>query len=128
MPSRRRARPGPASPSPRHRAGCPSQSVFYFVHDRLDALAAEVLGLVDDGIDRGIGIVGRQQEGLADKPFEVWSGVQNPSQDSHKRLQEAGVTMTNGTNFLDDKGQTRHSSIDEKKRKLESFAKKFLHN
>lgn len=70
----------------------------------------------------------RQQEGLADKPFEVWSGVQNPSQDSHKRLQEAGVTMTNGTNFLDDKGQTSRSSIDEKKRKLESFAKKFLHN
>lgn len=68
----------------------------------------------------------RAEQGLSDKPFEVWSGIKNPEDGSHQRLEEAGVTMTNGTNFLDDKGQICPSSLDDKKRKLEAFAKQYL--
>ena len=39
---------------------------------------------------------------------------------------QAGVTMVNGTNFLAGDGRTALSSIDDKKRRLEGFAKRFL--
>ena len=68
----------------------------------------------------------RQEEGNADKPFEVWTGVKGPSEGTHQRLAEAGVTMVNGCNFLDDDGRTTLSSIDDKKRRLEEFARLFL--
>ena len=41
-------------------------------------------------------------------------------------MAEAGVTMVNGTNFLDPSGKTVVSGIDEKKRRLEAFAQQFL--
>lgn len=70
----------------------------------------------------------RKEEQLDDKPFEIWSGIQNPDSGTHQRLETAGVTMSNGTNFLDESGKAARSSIDEKKRKLESFANRFLAN
>ncbi|MFK7976905.1 MAG: LLM class flavin-dependent oxidoreductase, partial [Halioglobus sp.] len=68
----------------------------------------------------------RANEGNADKPFEIWTGVQAPEDGTHERLAEAGVTMVNGTNFLDAGGRTTLSSIDDKKRRIEAFAKQFL--
>jgi hypothetical protein len=35
-----------------------------------------------------------------ERPFAIWSGVKNPGPETHARLAEAGVTMVNGTNFL----------------------------
>lgn len=70
----------------------------------------------------------RQQAGNADKPFDIWSGVKNPEPGTHDRLAEAGVTMVNGTNFLDADGKAVLTSIDDKKRRLEAFAEKFLVN
>ena len=35
--------------------------------------------------------------------------------------------MVNGTNFLDADGRTTLSSIDDKKRRIEAFANRFLH-
>lgn len=70
----------------------------------------------------------RESEGTADKPFEIWTGVINPDDGAHARLAEAGVTMVNGTNFLDSNGRTTLSSIDDKKRRIEDFAKRFIHN
>ncbi len=60
------------------------------------------------------------------KSFDVWTGVKNPGDGTHERLAEAGVTMVNGTHFLDDDGHTMLSSIDAKKRRIESFAKRFF--
>jgi len=68
----------------------------------------------------------RSEEGCADQPFDIWSGVQNPGDGTHKRLAAAGVTMVNGCNFLDTDGRTALSSIDDKKRRLEDFARRFL--
>ncbi|WP_101757933.1 TIGR03619 family F420-dependent LLM class oxidoreductase [Oceanicoccus sp. KOV_DT_Chl] len=68
----------------------------------------------------------RQQQGNADKPFDIWTGVKNPGDGTHERLKAAGVTMVNGTNFLDENGQATLSSIDDKKRRLEQFANQFL--
>ena len=68
----------------------------------------------------------REQEGDADRPFDIWTGVKNPGDGTHDRLEEAGVTMVNGTNFLDERGKTALSSIDGKKRRLESFASQFI--
>jgi hypothetical protein len=68
----------------------------------------------------------RREAGTQDKPFEIWSGVKNPGDGTHERLAEAGVTMVNGTNFLDADGRTTLSSIDDKKRRIEAFAKAFL--
>lgn len=68
----------------------------------------------------------RAEEGRADKPFDIWSGVKNPGDGCHERLAEAGVTMVNGTNFFDSDGRTTLSSIDDKKRRIEAFAKQFL--
>ena len=68
----------------------------------------------------------RQAAGDAARPFDIWSGVINPGDGTHERLAEAGVTMVNGTNFLSDDGRTALSSIDDKKRRLETFAKRFL--
>lgn len=70
----------------------------------------------------------RVEEGNADKPFDIWSGVKNPGDGTHARLAEAGVTMVNGCNFLREDGKTALSSIDDKKRRLEAFAKTFIHN
>jgi len=68
----------------------------------------------------------RKQEGSANKPFEIWTGVKNPGDGTHQRLAEAGVTMVNGTNFLSEDGKAVLSSIDDKKRRLEAFAEQFL--
>jgi alkanesulfonate monooxygenase SsuD/methylene tetrahydromethanopterin reductase-like flavin-dependent oxidoreductase (luciferase family) len=68
----------------------------------------------------------REEQGTADKPFEVWTGVINPDEGTHERLAAAGVTMVNGCNFLDADGRTALSSIDDKKRRLEAFAERFL--
>ena len=69
----------------------------------------------------------RKTEGTADKPFDIWTGVKNPDDGTHERLAEKGVTMVNGTNFLDKDGRTALSSIDDKKRRIEAFAKRFIH-
>jgi probable F420-dependent oxidoreductase len=68
----------------------------------------------------------RAETGTADKPFDIWSGVKNPGDGTHERLAAAGVTMVNGCNFLDAHGRTTLSSIDDKKRRLEDFAQRFL--
>jgi hypothetical protein len=68
----------------------------------------------------------RKELELENKPFDIWSGLKNPKKDSHQKLKDAGLTMTNGTNFLDDSGRVQPSSIDDKKIKLEAFAKQFL--
>lgn len=68
----------------------------------------------------------RESEGNADKPFDIWTGVKNPDDGTHERLAQAGVTMVNGTNFLDADGRTAPSSVDEKKRRIEDFATKFI--
>tara|TARA_R110000823_G_scaffold305166_3_gene427097 strand:- start:23988 stop:24917 length:930 start_codon:yes stop_codon:yes gene_type:complete len=70
----------------------------------------------------------RSEQGTADKPFDIWTGVKNPGDGTHERLAEAGVTMVNGCNFLDESQQTTVSSLDDKKRKLEAFARRFLAN
>ena len=69
----------------------------------------------------------REEAGTADKPFDIWTGVKNPGEGTHERLAEAGVTMVNGTNFLDTDGRTTLSSLDDKKRRIEAFANQFLH-
>ncbi|MEM8499859.1 MAG: TIGR03619 family F420-dependent LLM class oxidoreductase [Pseudomonadota bacterium] len=68
----------------------------------------------------------REQQGCADKPFEIWTGVKNPGDGTHDRLAAAGVTMVNGCNFLNDDGRTCLSSIDDKKRRIEQFASQFI--
>ena len=68
----------------------------------------------------------RTEYGDNKRPCELWSGVKQPEQDSFKRLEAAGLTMTNGTNFLDDQGRVAPSSLDDKKRKVEAFAKQFF--
>jgi len=68
----------------------------------------------------------REEQGDATRPFEVWTGVQSPGDGTHERLAEAGVTMVNGCNFLTQDGRTTLSSIDDKKRRIEAFAKEFL--
>ena len=62
----------------------------------------------------------------AERPFDIWTGVIGPDDGTHERLAEAGVTMVNGTNFLAEDGRTTLSHIDDKKRRLEAFAKRFL--
>ncbi len=69
----------------------------------------------------------REANGDADRPFDIWTGVKNPDDGTHKRLAEAGVTMVNGTNFLDADGRTTLSGIDDKKRRIEAFAEQFIH-
>jgi len=68
----------------------------------------------------------RREEGSADKPFEIWTGVKNPGDGTHERLAQAGVTMVNGCNFLAADGRTALSGIDEKKRRIEAFAARFI--
>jgi len=68
----------------------------------------------------------REELGCTDKPFDIWTGVQNPGDGTHQRLAAAGVTMVNGCNFLDADGRTTLSGIDDKKRRLEAFAQRFL--
>jgi len=68
----------------------------------------------------------REEADDASRPFEVWTGVKNPGDGTHERLAAAGVTMVNGCNFLAEDGRTALSSIDDKKRRLEAFAKQFL--
>ncbi|MDH3995224.1 MAG: LLM class flavin-dependent oxidoreductase, partial [Gammaproteobacteria bacterium] len=68
----------------------------------------------------------RESSGDAARPFDIWTGVQNPDDSTHERLAEAGVTMVNGTNFLAEDGRTALSSIEDKKRRLEDFARRFL--
>jgi probable F420-dependent oxidoreductase len=68
----------------------------------------------------------REEQGCTDKPFDIWTGVKTPGDGTHERLAQAGVTMVNGTNFLAGDGRTALSSIDDKKWRLEDFAKRFL--
>jgi alkanesulfonate monooxygenase SsuD/methylene tetrahydromethanopterin reductase-like flavin-dependent oxidoreductase (luciferase family) len=68
----------------------------------------------------------RKEHGSADKPFDIWTGVKNPCDGTHERLEAAGVTMVNGCNFLAGDGRTALSSIDDKKRRIEAFADRFL--
>jgi alkanesulfonate monooxygenase SsuD/methylene tetrahydromethanopterin reductase-like flavin-dependent oxidoreductase (luciferase family) len=68
----------------------------------------------------------REELGCTDKSFDIWTGVQNPGDGTHQRLAAAGVTMVNGCNFLDEDGRTSLSGIDDKKRRLEAFAQRFL--
>jgi len=67
----------------------------------------------------------REEHGAAGKPFDIWTGVINPGDGTHERLAEAGVTMVNGTNFLAEDGRTALSSIDDKKKRIEEFARRF---
>ena len=67
----------------------------------------------------------RQAHGGDHKPFEIWTGVKNPGDGTHERLAAAGVTMVNGCNFLDQDGRTTLSSIDDKKQRIETFARQF---
>ena len=69
----------------------------------------------------------REEQGSAGEPFDIWTGVKNPLEGTHERLAEAGVTMVNGTNFLDEDGRTTLSGIDDKKRRIEAFARQFIH-
>ncbi|MEM9255078.1 MAG: TIGR03619 family F420-dependent LLM class oxidoreductase [Pseudomonadota bacterium] len=68
----------------------------------------------------------RENAGDAARPFEIWTGVKNPTEGTHQRLAEAGVTMVNGCNFLNEDGRTALSSLDDKKRRLETFARRFI--
>jgi probable F420-dependent oxidoreductase len=68
----------------------------------------------------------RREHDDAERDFDIWTGVKNPGPDTHVRLAAAGVTMVNGTNFLNPDGKTALSSIDEKKRRLEDFSSQFL--
>jgi probable F420-dependent oxidoreductase len=68
----------------------------------------------------------REEQGCSDRPFDIWTGVINPDDGTHERLAAAGVTMVNGTNFLAGDGRTALSGIDDKKRRLEAFAERFL--
>ncbi len=67
----------------------------------------------------------REEQGCADRPFDIWTGVKNPGDGTHERLAAAGVTMVNGCNFLNADGRTALSSIDDKKKRIEAFAKRF---
>ena len=67
----------------------------------------------------------REEQVCANKPFEIWTGVKSPGDGTHERLTEAGVTMVNGCNFLKEDGRTALSSIDDKKKRIEEFAKQF---
>jgi probable F420-dependent oxidoreductase len=68
----------------------------------------------------------RSARGDDERTFDIWTGVKNPGPETHARLAAAGVTMVNGTNFLGENGKTVLSSIEDKKRRLEQFAKQFL--
>ena len=68
----------------------------------------------------------REEQGCANKPFDIWTGVKNPGDGTHERLAAAGVTMVNGCNFLSADGRTALSGIDDKKKRIEAFAKQFL--
>jgi alkanesulfonate monooxygenase SsuD/methylene tetrahydromethanopterin reductase-like flavin-dependent oxidoreductase (luciferase family) len=68
----------------------------------------------------------RETNSSAGHPFEIWTGVMNPGDGTHERLAEAGVTMVNGTHFFDESGRTTLSSLDEKKRRIEVFARRFI--
>ncbi|MCB1689747.1 MAG: TIGR03619 family F420-dependent LLM class oxidoreductase [Halioglobus sp.] len=68
----------------------------------------------------------RHNAGDAERAFDIWTGVKNPGDGTHERLAKAGVTMVNGTNFLTEDGLTTLSSIDDKKRRIEAFAKRFI--
>ena len=77
-----------------------------------------------------LNVIRREEDSVdgdsASKAFDIWTGVINPQDGTHQRLAEAGVTMVNGCNFLDDDARTTLSSIDDKKRRLEGFARRFL--
>jgi alkanesulfonate monooxygenase SsuD/methylene tetrahydromethanopterin reductase-like flavin-dependent oxidoreductase (luciferase family) len=68
----------------------------------------------------------RKEQVGADKPFDIWTGVKNPGDGTHERLAAAGVTMVNGCNFLNEDGRTVLSSIDDKKKRIEAFARQFV--
>lgn len=68
----------------------------------------------------------REEQGALSGSFDIWTGVKTPTDGTHERLAQAGVTMVNGTNFLSEDGKAVLSSIDDKKRRLEAFAETYL--
>lgn len=68
----------------------------------------------------------REEQDCSAKPFDIWTGVKNPGDGTHERLEAAGVTMVNGCNFLNEDGRTALSCIDDKKKRIEAFARRFL--
>ena len=67
----------------------------------------------------------REQEGMQNKHFDVWTAVLNPQPGTYERVAEMGVTMTNGANFMVD-GKIMPSDINFKKRRMEAFANQFI--
>lgn len=59
------------------------------------------------------------------RPFEIWLAVRSPTAGAFERLEGLGVTMVNGASFLVD-GKAARSSLDEKKRKMDEFAQRFM--
>jgi alkanesulfonate monooxygenase SsuD/methylene tetrahydromethanopterin reductase-like flavin-dependent oxidoreductase (luciferase family) len=68
----------------------------------------------------------REEAGTQSKPFDVWTAVLQPQDGTFKRVEAMGVTMTNGANFMVD-GKIVPSDIDFKKKRIEAFAKQFIH-
>lgn len=68
----------------------------------------------------------RETAGTLNKPFDIWSAIINPTDGTFDRAEALGVTMTNGANFMVD-GKITPSTVDFKKRRIEAFAKQFLH-
>lgn len=68
----------------------------------------------------------REEAGTLDRPFEVWSAVVDPQPRTFERIEAMGVTQTNGTNFLID-GRTQPSDLGFKKRRMEGFARRYIH-
>jgi alkanesulfonate monooxygenase SsuD/methylene tetrahydromethanopterin reductase-like flavin-dependent oxidoreductase (luciferase family) len=67
----------------------------------------------------------RAEAGRNADPFEVWVAVRDPERDTFRRLEEMGVTMTNGVSFLVD-GRVAPTTLAEKQRRMKEFAARFL--
>jgi len=68
----------------------------------------------------------REEAGTLDKPFDIWTAVLNPQPETFQRVEAMGVTMTNGANFMVD-GKIVPTDLDFKKKRIEAFAKQFIH-
>jgi hypothetical protein len=69
----------------------------------------------------------REEAGTLHKPFDIWTAVLNPQPGTFDRVEAMGVTMTNGANFMVD-GKIVPTNVDFKKKRIEAFAKQFIHN
>ena len=68
----------------------------------------------------------REEAGTLDKPFDIWTAVLNPQEKTFERVEVMGVTMTNGANFMVD-GKIVPTDLSFKKKRIEAFAKQFIH-